>query len=331
MALPYNPTIKVLLTGLMAVTQEGSRAKIGIIKRWPHQLFLYILETSSGGLEVANLTDRVQGDIRLESNLSGVSFHGDGPFARTPKYDDEYDFRWVTTLDGKEFHDRHLPRMPRGDGTFAVRIRNLYIDSGTFYCANKFEVKKVFPNGSAPPFPDGLDPAFVYQEVSFVIGVNLTLGSGDTARLTYRGGRFDFDRRREYYVLIANLPRSLHDDKASSHAHTDDSHLKRSGKRGKRGSGKPPDLPSHFKLYYEVFNSVCCDDQYDMCGIHQERRHPELSEPSPLEDFRNSVELRKLPPVDASKIPDLPLVTYSNPCLPIFLSQTSIEDEHQMP
>lgn len=126
MPVPQNPTIKIALTGLLALSFDPDRknCQVGILQGiLDHSLRFKVFKCTSSKKDPGSreLLLEINGeenndDIILEVDKgdgtdTGIEFYSNGPFTRD-ETDDTQDFRWIVDIEGEEFHRGPLGVVP---------------------------------------------------------------------------------------------------------------------------------------------------------------------------------------------------------------------------
>ena len=300
------PDIRFLFTGLLAFRKYGSdHFDVGVHSQAGHEFHIAIIERSPASpdpidLEVAVLGSEISFEVE-NPVYPGVSTYTNGRFNRVPILDDERDFRWAIQLDGPGFHDRRL-KVRAG-----IFTPILHMNNGIFYAAKKSLIQKIQPMTSV--YPRGEVPL----EATWFVGADVFLGeTGDRATLTYGGGGGDsylFTKgpNKMYLVLVWNLAPPGH---ASNSMHSD------------------------FKFYYDAYD-VPLQDQFDIKGVSSySAQQTEVQQSGFTLLGKDAVQLAKdalAPTAFSSAALEVILShifgSYFRPCIPIYLSTSSITPE----
>jgi hypothetical protein len=255
MSLRPDPTIRVFMTGLMAVTGgksgEAPAFRVGMNlspsdgkghhghPAIPHSLGITIMpRVNPPKIAFPIYIDSPVGQISLRiknADYPGLRLYPADTFDGKPVH--PHDIRWGVILDGKDFHNQRLDVLP------GMLTTQMTIDSGELYTADRFCVKKAPPVG---------DPERI--QAAYTIGINIHLNSISAADLVYKfqlGGPdntlplVDINRAGEltkFDIYVGVLPAFTMPD---------------------TGSG-------HFQMHYDAFSNYPDRNQwYNMLGCDQ--------------------------------------------------------------
>lgn len=156
MRLDHSKAIaRISFTGLFVFClNEQRQCEVGIFKHEEHTPQLSIQEI---GLE--NIPRKIEHNFNLDNDLMikaiysvkpGVAKNLQPDFDRQSDTGDPEDFRWLTDLEGEEFHQRKLSIEPQPENPALRSI--LYINDGDLYtCLKSYDVYARVPVQNAPP------------------------------------------------------------------------------------------------------------------------------------------------------------------------------------
>jgi hypothetical protein len=175
MPIPDNPNIKIALTGLVAFCFDDGRknCQVGILRGIKaHKLRFKVFKVNPDSRQEFDFSDKANTmEVFLKvskTDNEGVQLYTNGPFSRDES-DDPNDFRWVTDIEGQEFHDQPLAVAP------GKLTPSFHFNNGLFYTALKTPADIM--QNSIIKVPD--------TSVAVFMGVNIYLADSDEASLVF--------------------------------------------------------------------------------------------------------------------------------------------------
>jgi hypothetical protein len=215
---PENPlsrpaTIKILMTGQLLILRkqdDDEYITVGIPDfKDDHKLQITVYESQRDPIDslpilfpVKILNGALTSDLWLDvPSPSGLRFSYervvDDPSDLDPvDCTHDYDIQWLANFEASNFHNRTL------DLDKKFMERSVFLTSGHFYNASKNLVPLLRKKGDLPELPN--------FDSAFIIGVNITLKPGSTAKLVNDDEpshpEHEFESGKEYLITIINNP-----------------------------------------------------------------------------------------------------------------------------